>query len=92
MSTTIQANTAVTVYTKSNCPQCDSTKTLLKKLAVSFQEISIEENPEVLEFLKSEGFRSAPVVMTDTDAWGGFNETKIRSLASSTTEDEDWDF
>ena len=83
----------VTVYTKNNCSQCVSTKTLLSKLDIEFTEINIEENPEVLVFLKEQGFRSAPVVFTDRDSWAGFNEEKIKSLnTSSSTEDDDWDF
>lgn len=90
--TATEANVDVTVYTKSNCPQCVSTKELMKKLAIPYKEINIEENPDVLTFLKAEGFRSAPVVMTEADAWAGFNETKIRSLVASETTDDDWDF
>lgn len=82
----------VTIYTKNNCPQCDSTKKLFKKLDIEYSEINIEENPDVLEFLKREGHRSAPVVMTADDSWGGFNEAKIRALAPATTNDDDWDF
>lgn len=85
-------NSDVTVYTKSACPQCDSTKKLMKTLSISYNEINIEENPEVLDFLKNEGFRAAPVVMTENDSWAGFNEAKIRSLVADDTTDEDWDF
>ena len=82
----------ITVYTKSVCPNCVKTKNLLKQLDLEYAEISIEENPEVLDFLKSQGFMAAPVVMTENDSWAGFNEQKIRALAKSDTTDDDWDF
>ena len=85
-------NAEVTVYTKSNCPQCVSTKSLLGKLSIPYVEINIEENPDVLAFLKKQGFLSAPVVMVEDDAWAGFQPEKIKALQAPSTEDEDWDF
>lgn len=87
----IKANTEVQIYTKSNCSQCVSTKNLFKKLDIKYNEVSIEENPEVLTFLKNEGFMAAPVVITATDSWAGFNETKIRNIKNSIV-DADGDF
>ena len=85
---------SVTVYTKSNCPQCDATKRVMKQIGVEYDEVSIEEDPKVLADLKERGFLAAPVVMTASgDAWAGFNEEKVRALApDSATADDDWDF
>lgn len=92
MAVDFDENAEVSVYTKLRCPQCDSTKKLLRKLDIPFNEISIEENPEVLDFLKAEGFMSAPVVTAGDESWAGFNEKKIRDLVSINTTDSDWDF
>lgn len=80
----------VTLYTKSFCPACKSTKDLLQKLNVEFVEINIEEDPKILDFLKSQNFSSAPVVFTNDDSWSGFKPDKIRALAVSDTTDDDW--
>jgi len=68
------------VFTKNNCSQCDATKRKLKDLNVEFDEINIEDNPEYLTKLKEMGFRSAPVVLTPSGAWSGFNEAKINEV------------
>lgn len=82
----------VTIYTKSACPNCDKSKALMKKLDIEYTEISLEEDPAVLEFIKSEGFMAAPVIMTADDAWSGFDAAKIQALKPAETSDDDWDF
>lgn len=94
-------NSDVIIYTKSMCSQCDNTKQLFAKLGIDYNEINIEENPEVIDFLKAEGFMSAPVVFTADDSWSGFNKEKIESILNTHSEangldplddDETWDF
>lgn len=69
-----------TLYTKTVCSQCDSTKAVLNELGVEYEVINMETTPGVLEQLKALGFRAAPVVVTEKGAWGGHNEEKIRAV------------
>lgn len=71
---------AVTVYTKPNCVQCDATKRQMDKLGVEYATVDITENLEAYDMIISKGFQAAPVVITDTDAWSGFNPAKIAGL------------
>jgi glutaredoxin-like protein NrdH len=72
-----------TVYTKSNCVQCDATKRMMDKLGVAYTTVDIEENPEELQKLVDMGYRAAPVVMTeDGEFWSGFQPAKIEALAA----------
>ena len=70
----------ITIWTKSNCVQCDMTKKQMTKLGIVFEEQNLEENPLVLEGFKAQGLLSAPIVTTDTKAWSGFRLDKIQSL------------
>lgn len=70
------------VYTKPACVQCDMTKRMLDKIGVDYDTIDITQNPVALEMILKMGFTSAPVVITDTDSWAGFNPDKINSLAA----------
>jgi glutaredoxin-like protein NrdH len=72
----------ITVWTKSNCVQCDMTKKTMTRLGIEFKEMSLEEHPLVLSTFKSQGFLGAPIVTTDTKTWSGFRLDKIKSLAS----------
>ena len=73
----------VTVYTKSNCVQCDMTKRLMDKIGVEYSTIDIVENPEELDKLIAMGYRAAPVVMTEEgESWAGFQPDKITALAA----------
>lgn len=73
---------SVTVFSKNNCSQCEATKDLMKELNIAFDEINISEKPEYVPQLKNLGFRAAPVVVTPDGAWSGFDEAKVRALAS----------
>jgi glutaredoxin-like protein NrdH len=71
----------ITVYTKPSCVQCDATKRMMDKLKIAYSAVDITTDTEAFEMLMSKGFKSAPVVITDTEAWSGFNPDKISELA-----------
>ena len=71
----------VTVYTKPNCVQCDATKRTMDKLGIEYATVDITVDTEAYDMIISKGFQAAPVVITDTDAWSGFNPGKISELA-----------
>ena len=74
---------AVTVYTKPDCVQCDATKRTLNKHGIPFIEINLSDNMEVLDRLKAAGWMRAPIVETaDGEMWSGFRPDRIRDLAS----------
>lgn len=72
----------VTVYTKPSCVQCEATKRMMDKLKINYLSVDITKNSAAAEMLINKGFKAAPVVITDTDAWAGFNPEKISELAA----------
>lgn len=52
----------LTVYSKTNCPQCDQAKHLLKTLELPFEEVKIDTDLTAREFLLQEGHRSVPQI------------------------------
>jgi glutaredoxin-like protein NrdH len=71
----------VTVYTKDNCVQCEATKRHLDKLEIPYSTVNITNDIRALDKLISLGYRSAPVVVTDTDSWAGYVPDKLDGLA-----------
>lgn len=71
-----------TVYTKPSCVQCDMTKRMLDKIGVEYNTVDITEDSAAMEMVLGLGFKSAPVVITDSDSWAGFQPDKINSLAA----------
>lgn len=75
--------TAVTVYSKPACVQCDSTKRWLDKYGVEYETRDVTVNPDDLAAIKALGYRQAPVVVvsrpeTHVDVhWSGFNPAKL---------------
>jgi len=71
-----------TVYVKPACVQCDMTKRMLNKLEIDYDTVDITEDEAALEMILSMGFKSAPVVITESDAWAGFQPDKINALVA----------
>lgn len=72
----------ITVYTKPACVQCEQTKKLLTKNGHEFATIDITEDQAAYDKIVAMGFAAAPVVITDDDAWAGFNPAKINGLVA----------
>lgn len=72
----------VTVYTKSNCVQCEQTKKQFDKFGIAYDVVDLEQNPDLLDGFKERGLMAAPIVTTDIKEWSGFRLDKIKSLAN----------
>lgn len=72
----------VTVYSLPACSQCDSTKRMMKSLGIEYAEVDVSKDASALELIKSLGYRSAPVVVSEEDNWSGFKRDKIEALVA----------
>lgn len=72
----------ITVYSKSQCPNCTRAKDLLTNKGVRYVEINIEADDEARTFLVDHGFRSVPQISID----GVFLEGGLAGLARQTQE------
>lgn len=76
----------ITVYSLSQCPQCVSTKNLLRFSQVDFKEVMVERGDDQFNRFVSEGVRTFPVVEVlksgERDRWTGYNVDKISSLVA----------
>jgi glutaredoxin-like protein NrdH len=70
----------ITVYTLPSCVQCDSTKRVLKKNSVEFNEIDLSQDEEAYAMVKALGYQAAPVVIAGDDHWSGFRPDKLNTL------------
>lgn len=71
-----------TVYTLPSCVQCDSTKRLLARQNIEYNEVDLSQDKDAYELVKSLGYQSAPVVISGDDHWSGFRLDRIMSIAS----------
>ncbi|MCT1654334.1 glutaredoxin family protein [Brachybacterium muris] len=69
----------VTLYTLPDCVGCNATKRTLNKAGVEYEEINLQERPELVEMFKQQGLAQAPIVETkDGQRWAGYNPGKLR--------------
>lgn len=70
----------VTVYTLPACVQCDSTKRVLTRNGVEYQEVDLSQDADALSMVRELGYSAAPVVMVGDEHWSGFRPDKLATL------------
>jgi glutaredoxin-like protein NrdH len=73
---------SVKVYTLPACVQCDSTKRMLQRNQVEYEEVDMSQDPVALEMVKTLGYTAAPVVVAGEDHWSGFRLDRIQALSA----------
>ena len=71
-----------TIYVQPACVQCEATKRFLNKNNIEYATVDITEDLDALDMIKGMGFSAAPVVITENDAWSGFQPDKLEGLAA----------
>lgn len=73
---------AVVVYTNPNCVQCEQTKKFLDKEGIEYtvENLQSDDNYEKLVEFVNQGFKAAPIVVTDTETWSGFKPDKLGAI------------
>ena len=65
----------VTIYTTKTCPYCFKAKGLLKKLNITYKEISVDFNPKLrAEMAEKAGKTSVPQIWFDDNHIGGCDD------------------
>ena len=70
----------ITIFSKNNCMQCKMTKKLLDKEGADYQEINIDERPDMIDYVKDLGFSAAPVVKAGDIIFSGFQPAKLKEI------------
>ncbi|AXQ51899.1 thioredoxin domain [Gordonia phage Catfish] len=71
----------ITVYTKPDCPMCDRTKAKLDERGIAYETTDLVDDPKALEFVRSLGYSSAPVVYVSPEwHWSSYKPDEIKRL------------
>ena len=73
--------TAITVYTKPACVQCNATFRALDKAGVDYAKVDITVDSDARDYVMGLGYLQAPVVVAGGQHWSGFRPERIRQLA-----------
>lgn len=60
--------------------QCKMTKKLLDKEGADYQEINIDERPDMIDYVKDLGFSAVPVVKAGDIIFSGFQPAKLKEI------------
>ena len=78
----------VIVYTLPNCVQCESTKRMLTKGLVEFEEVAINRSSKAREKIQEWGYTQAPVVEVGDQHWSGFRMERLQGLINAVHREE----
>ncbi|MET8430142.1 glutaredoxin family protein [Nocardia sp. NPDC004860] len=67
----------ITVYSRPNCQPCKFTIRKLESLGAEFRKIDVTEDDDALDFIRSLGYKQAPVVVAGERHWSGYSPDKI---------------
>lgn len=70
----------IIIFSKNNCMQCKMTKKLLDKEGADYQEINIDERPDMIDYVKDLGFSAVPVVKAGDIIFSGFQPVKLKEI------------
>jgi mycoredoxin len=77
----MNADNMITMYSTTWCGDCQVAKTFLKKLAIPFEEVNIEEHPDAADYVMkvNNGKRSVPTLVVNGEATSlsGFSRAKF---------------
>ena len=72
---------AIIIYTRNDCRPCKETKKRFVEFGIPFEEINLDEHPELIDYVKYElRFSSTPVVVNGDDVWSGYRPDKIEAI------------
>lgn len=52
----------------------------MDSLGIEYELIDITKDATALEYIKGLGYRQAPVIVSETESWSGYDPDKIRSI------------
>jgi glutaredoxin 3 len=66
----------VTIYSSAVCPFCHAAKRLMESLGLDYDEVVIDDQPELRQRLSDEngGFRTVPMIFAGDELLGGFQD------------------
>jgi glutaredoxin 3 len=67
----------VKIYTTTVCPYCNAAKNLFKSIKVEYEEINLDDEPDLRAKLSMEnnGWRTVPMIFIGEKFIGGFDDT-----------------
>jgi len=73
----------VKICTTRACPYCRAAKHLLSSLGINFEEVHLDQDPELRQRLSADnnGWRTVPMIFIDERLIGGYHE--LQELARS---------
>lgn len=75
--------TAITVYTKPACVQCNATFRALDKAGVDYAKVDITVDSDARDYVMGLGYLQAPVVVAGGQHWSGFRPDRIAEVSKA---------
>ena len=71
---------SVVIYTLPSCVQCDTSKRMMQRLGIEYEEIDMSKDETAVEYVKELGYTAAPIIVNGSTHWSGFRMEMINGL------------
>jgi glutaredoxin-like protein NrdH len=71
---------SVVIYTLPSCVQCDTSKRMMQRLGIEYEEIDMSKDETAVEYVRELGYTAAPIIVNGTTHWSGFRMEMINGL------------
>ena len=71
---------SVVIYTLPSCVQCDTSKRMMNRLGIEYEEIDMSKDDAAVEYVKELGYTAAPIIVNGSTHWSGFRMEMINGL------------
>jgi glutaredoxin-like protein NrdH len=71
---------SVVIYTLPSCVQCDTSKRMMNRLGIEYEEIDMSKDEAAVEYVKELGYTAAPIIVNGSTHWSGFRMEMINGL------------
>ena len=71
---------SVVIYTLPSCVQCDTSKRMMQRLGIEYEEIDMSKDEAAVEYVKELGYTAAPIIVNGSTHWSGFRMEMINGL------------
>lgn len=65
------------IYGRPSCSNCQTTKKILDAKNTPYEWVDVDENPEIIAWIRKNGWTPLPMIETGDERWNGLNINKL---------------
>lgn len=73
----------IKIYGRPECSNCQKTKRILEARNCEYEWINVDEDPELLQWIRENGFTPLPMIEANGKRWNGLDINRLNAYVQS---------